>query len=216
VTIAQTGVDVIIRGTVTVVGPPAFITATASPTSVRCDQGEKAQITAKVTDAIGQPVSPHTLVEAVTNFGGVLGGTGLLSGGLGGSILGQVAPLSSTIAETDANGNATFFLITSQTHTGNYDVLVTSGGGGAVATGGIFSTLPVSTQVTVTCIQPAPAAQPTAAVTAPRTGTGVQPPSTGEAGLADTSNGSGMVLFLIGGAVALTLAGLATVRFARR
>ena len=89
--------------------------------------------------------------------------------------------------------------------------------------GGVFSTQPVSAQVTVTCTIPAPvAAAP--AITAPRTGqgtgtvagtgTGITPPNTGDAGLADSS--SSWLLFAIGGVFALSLAGFATVKVARR
>jgi hypothetical protein len=115
---------------VTVVGPPAApLVIAADPAGpVRC--GERVTITVTVKDAEGQPVSDHTLVEAVTNFGGVLGGTGAVAG-----FFGLVTPVSSTVAET-FNGVATFSLITSETHSGPYVVLVTTGGGGSVAPGG--------------------------------------------------------------------------------
>ena len=201
-TIGAPGTDVILSTRVTVVGPPASITVAASPTTVRC--GEKATITATVKDAIGQNVSEHTRVEAITNAGGVLAGTGAVA-----NQAGLVTPISSTVAET-FSGVATFFLLTSEQHTGAYEVVVTSGGTGALgsALGGVFSTAPVSAQATVTCTLPqaaAPAA-PTASVTAPRTGTGgITPPNTGEAGLA-ASNGSSWTLFAVAGVVALTMA----------
>jgi hypothetical protein len=110
---------------VTVTGSPATLTVTADPTSVRC--GERSQVTVTVRDAEGEPVSDHTLVEAVTNFGGVLGGTGAVAGQQG-----LVTPVGSTLAET-INGVATFWLLTSETHSGPYEILVTTGGGGAVA-----------------------------------------------------------------------------------
>jgi hypothetical protein len=208
------GEDIVKTAKVTVVGPPAKVTALAAPSSVRC--GEKATVTVTVKDAIDQPVSDHTLVAAVTNFGGVLGGTGAEAAiGVGGF----VAPLSNTVAET-FNGVATLYLLTSDVHVGPYEVVVTTGGGGAVtgiSLGGFFSTPPQVTQVTVTCAEPTPvpaAVAPT--ISAPRTGTGsIAPPNTGDAGLADSS-GSSWALFAVIGAMAFSVAGLAAVRFARR
>jgi hypothetical protein len=110
---------------VTVVGGPATIAVAADQTSVRC--GERVQITVTLKDSKGANVSDHTLVEAITNFGGVLGGTGAVAGQQG-----LVVPISSTLAET-IKGVATFYLLTSDTHVGPYEVLVTAGGGGAVA-----------------------------------------------------------------------------------
>jgi hypothetical protein len=183
--------DVVLSAQLRVVGPPAVLTATASPTSVRC--GEKAEIKVTALDAVRQAVSNHTLVEAVTNLGGVLGGTGAVAGEAG-----PVVPLSSTVAET-FDGIATFYLITSDFHTGPYEVVITTGGAGSVTTslGGVFSTPAQVTQVSVVCTdpQPAPAGAAAAApsssgqapaVTAPRTGGGfVVPPNTGDGGLAD-------------------------------
>jgi hypothetical protein len=263
--------DIVLTVTVTVIGTPASITVSASPTSLRC--GEKATITATIKDSAGQNVSDHTRVELVTNMGGVLAGTGAVTAGLGAGVV----PVSSTVAETFA-GVATAFLITSEVTTGPYEVVVTAGGsfpvysglqipsntsftqsavnaipgyvvlpsgrtqvdgdlwvgptyvggGGDIspisgtqepATVGVFSTAPVSAQATVTCSGPAPAA-PVAPVqvpqiTAPRTGTGITPPNTGDAGLASDS-GSSWTLFALGGLVALAIAGVATVKVARR
>jgi hypothetical protein len=199
---------------VTVVGPPAKITAAAAPASLIC--GEKATISVEVLDAANQPVSDHTRVEAVTNLGGVLAGTGAVAGQAG-----LVTPVSSTVAET-FNGKATLYLLTSDAHTGPYEVVVASGGSGSVNTGlgGVFSTPPQVTQVTVTCTQPAVAAAPSApapTVTAPRTGTGtIAPPNTGDAGLADQSAGSSFALILVAGVVAFSVAGLATLKISRR
>jgi hypothetical protein len=216
---------------VTVIGPPASITVAASPTSLRC--GEKSTVTATVKDAIGQNVSDHTRVEFVTNLGGTLAGTGGVAG-----FAGPVVPISSNVGDT-FGGVATVFLITSEVTSGPYEVVATSGGtsstdgfgytygniygysevyhgGTPTYLGGVFSTPPVSAQVTVTCNIPVPAtAAPAPTVTAPRTGTGVTPPNTGDAGLADTS-GASWTLFAIGGIVALSLAGFATVKAARR
>ncbi len=210
--------DLVVKTTVTVVGPPAAtgLTVTASPASLIC--GEKATITVTVKDSIGQAVSDHTLVEAVTNAGGVLGGNGAVAG-----YGGPVTPISSTLAET-FGGTATIYLLTSSAHVGKYEVLVTTGGGGGVTgqlyghynnfgdfygkyidtvnyLGGLFTTAPISAQVTVECTVPvvAPAA-PAPTTTGPTTGTGIKPPSTGDAGLA-TSSGSSLTL-IAGAAVA--------------
>ena len=73
----------------------------------------------------------------------------------------------------------------------------------------------ISSQAAENRARVAAAAQP-AAVTAPRTGTGiVTPPNTGDAGLASSSSSS-WTLFAIGGLAAFALAGLASLRFARR
>jgi len=60
--------------------------------------------------------------------------------------------------------------------------------------------------VTVECTVAVAAAAP--AATAPRTGQGITPPSTGDAGLA-SSNSSSMTLIAIAGAVALIATGFA-------
>jgi hypothetical protein len=197
---------------VTVVGPPAKITAAAAPASLIC--GEKATITFEVLDSANQPVSDHTRVEAVTNIGGVLAGTGAVAGQAG-----LVSPVSSTVAET-FGGKGTIYLLTSDAHTGPYEVVLASGGQGSVNTalGGVFSTPPVVVQVTVACTQPAAApAAPAPTVTAPRTGTGtISPPNTGEAGLADTTSGFSWALVAVAGVVAFSVAGLATLKISRR
>ena len=210
----EDGQDVVLRTTVTVIGPPASVTVAAAPSSLRC--GEKATITATIKDAIGQNVSEHTRVEAVTNAGGVLGGTGAVAGNAG-----PVVPISSTVAET-FSGVATFYLLTSEQHSGPYEVVVTTGGAGAVGTslGGVFSTPPVSAQATVSCSIPvvaAPVAPVAPTVTAPRTGQGtISPPNTGDAGLVGSSDNSSWALFAAVGAVAFAVAGFATLKFARR
>jgi hypothetical protein len=207
------GDDIIKSVNIKVVGPPAALTAAASPSTLRC--GEKATITVTAKDAVGQNVSDHTRIEAVTNAGGVLGGTGAVAG-----LAGPVVPVSSTVAET-FGGTTTFFLLTSEAHSGPYEVVVTSGGGGAVAgsaLGGVFSTPAISVQTTVTCTLPAPPAPPpvVAPVTPPRTGQGITPPNTGDAGLVAADSGSSWMLLTLIGGVSLALAGIATVKFARR
>ncbi len=59
------------------------------------------------------------------------------------------------------------------------------------------------------------AAAPAQPITAPRTGTGITPPNTGDGGLVSSSSSS-WALFAIGGIFALTLAGFATLKVARR
>jgi hypothetical protein len=190
--------DLVLKTTVTVVGPPAAngVTVTAAPASLAC--GEKATITVDVKDAIGQPVSDHTFVEAVTNAGGVLAGTGAVAGQAG-----LVSPVSSTVAET-FGGKVTFYLLTSTAHVGKYEVVVTTGGGGGVTgqllanggvttnlLGGLFTTAPISVQVTVECTVPAVpvvVAPTTPNTSAPTTGQGIRPPSTGDAGLVSTDS----------------------------
>jgi hypothetical protein len=211
---------------VTVVGPPAFITMTAAPSKLIC--GEKATILITVTDAINQKVSDHTRVELITNYGGVIGGTGASLAFPG---VNPVTPLSSGAAET-FGGVATAYLLTSTAHVGAYEVVAAAGGSSlgaySIFTGyeevnegefiatfyngntGVFSTPVVTSQLTVTCTEGAPA------VTAPITGTGtISPPNTGDAGLAAGSS-SNASLFVIAGAVAFVLAGLASFRYARR
>jgi hypothetical protein len=206
--IERDGPDLRATTTVTVVGPPAFITITAAPNRLVC--GEKATILVTVTDAINQRVSDHTRVELITNFGGVLGGTGATLGFPGQQL---VSPLSSGAAET-FGGVATAYLLTSTQHVGAYEVVAAAGGSipsGTGGTSGVFSTPVVSSQVTVTCTL---AAAPT--TTAPSTGTGsITPPSTGDAGLAAPS-GSTSTLYVILGAVAFAMAGLASFGYARR
>jgi hypothetical protein len=224
--------NLVVTGTVTVVGPPASVKVAASPTSVQC--GEKSTITATVTDSVGQNVSDHTRVELVSNYGSTIGGTGATLGFPG---QGLVNPISSSAAET-FSGVATAFLLTSTEHVGPYEVVVATGGSTAGWLGiagptygpsgsvgawpsqtvnqsvGSFSTAPVSAQVTVTCALPSVAAPVVPPIVAPRTGEGIRPPNTGDAGLADSSGGS--MAFVLAGAVAFALAGVATVKFARR
>jgi hypothetical protein len=228
----EDAMDIVRQVTIKVVGPPAFITATAAPTSLIC--GEKSTITVKVTDAIGQNVSDNTRVELISNWGSVIAGTGATLGFPG---TGPVNPLASSAAAT-YNGVAVAYLLTSDTHTGAYEVVAAAGGTIELdphrfdpyygdnylsaeynGRGGYYNHhtdvipgAPVSTQVTVTCSQPA---APAPTVTAPSTGTGsITPPNTGDAGLASSSS-NGM-LFVVIGAAAFVLAGIASVSYARR
>jgi hypothetical protein len=212
------GSDIVLTTTVTVVGPPASpILVAADQTSVKC--GDRVTVTVTVKDAAGQNVSDHTRVEAVTNAGGVLGGTGSTVGGFN-----NVNPVSSTVAET-FSGVATFYLITSEAQPGIYDVTIATGGGGSVADqqlGGLFSTPVVTGHVQVSCASQVPTfavaapATPAATITAPRTGQGITAPNTGDAGLAAADSGNAWLLYVVIGGVAFALAGVASVKFARR
>lgn len=184
--------DIFLSQAVTIVGPPASLTITSSPSSLIC--GEKAAFSGTVRDAIGQNVSPGTPVEIVTNFGGVTA-----TGNSGGTL--------AVSASTVAGGNFSGFLLTSTTHVGPYEVVASVTGANGQ---------PIFAQTTVTCTMAA-AAAPTAAATVrpPSTGTGsITPPNTGDAGLASES--SSWTLFSVAGLVAFAIAGLATVKFARR
>jgi hypothetical protein len=219
--------DIVRTVTINVVGPPAFITATAAPSSLIC--GEKSTITVKVTDAIGQNVSDNTRVEQISNWGSVIAGTGATLAFPGN---GPVNPLASSAAAT-YNGVAIAYLLTSDTHTGPYEVVAAAGGtiiaypwmddpyyeheengrqGSDDHHSDYVPGAPITTQVTVTCSQPA---APAPTVAAPATGTGsITPPNIGDAGLASSSS-NGM-LFVIIGATAFVLAGIASVSYARR
>ena len=199
--IERPGSDIVLSVKVNVVGPPAAngLSLVASPLVIIC--GEKSELTVLVKDAIGQTVSDGTRLEAVTNFGGVLGGTGAVVLGLG-----QVTPLSSTVAST-VDGLATIYLITSDTHEGTYEVIVSTG---SHIIGSLTSPL-ISAQVTVECTP----AEGLPEITAPATGTGssITPPSTGSAGLAVTASQS--LIYLVGGILAFALAAAASLKFAR-
>jgi hypothetical protein len=232
------GADLVDTVTIKVVGPPAFITATAAPDRLIC--GEKSTITVKVTDAIGQNVSNNTRVELISNWGSVIAGTGATLGFPG---TGPVNPLASSAAAT-YNGVAIAYLLTSNNHVGAYEVVAATGGtvgfdtydspmgewddpyyndgnfvddrhdyDGYATNPLLYSSAPITTQVTVTCSLPAAPVAPT--VTAPQTGTGsITPPNTGDAGLASSS--SNAMLFVLVGAAAFVLAGIASVSYARR
>ena len=87
---------------------PTSVTASETP---RC--GEAALISVTVLDSAGQPVSDHTLVEFVSNFGTVLAGTALSAGG--------TTPLSNAV-ET-FGGVASVYLLTRSDNPGPYEVL---------------------------------------------------------------------------------------------
>jgi hypothetical protein len=187
--------------TINVVGPPAFIAISASPTQVTC--GEKSEITVSVTDALNQQVSDNTRIEVLTNYGGVLAGTGTSL-----TTNQPVNPISSTTVEI-FSGIGTAYLITSPQHVGPYEVLAASTPSEFVPI--LENSAPVTSQATVTCTL-ATSAPP---VTAPDTGTGaIKPPNTGEAGLAGGFDNS-TSLFVIAGAMIVALGGIVRLRFGR-
>jgi hypothetical protein len=151
------------------VGPPANILISASPTQVRC--GEKSTVTAIVVDSAGQTVSDNTSVEFVVNLGGT---------GTAGRIFGPVAPLSSGIGFT-AKGIATFLVLTSEVNVGTYDI---------VAQADVPPDRQAPTASTrISCSVPAAAPTAAAAAAAPVATTvaapasPVRPPNTGDGGL---------------------------------
>jgi hypothetical protein len=164
------------------------------------------KIDVTVVDAVQQAVSNLTIIDATTNFGGILGGTGAVAGQAG-----NVVPLSSTVAET-FGGIATFWLLTSETHVGSYEVVIFTGGS---LTNSEWPTPEVVLPVTVACFVPeaapvanaaaGPSAAPTAAAPSAGTAAGViRPPSTGDGGLAgERSGGDGLVGALAAGAIAV-------------
>ena len=210
--IDKAGHDIVMDIAVIVIGPPVpdGLTAVASPENLVC--GEKSEILITVQDAIGQNVSDNTPLEVVTNFGGVLGGTGAVALGEG-----NVTPLSSTTVKT-IDGLATVFLITSDTHEGDYEVLITTGGHVSEGLLEIVDGPPFSAQVTVGCTNSGGVTLPTVlpTVTAPATGSGnsITPPSTGDAGVASGTSASSFLL--IASTAIIALVGITSLKFFRR
>ncbi len=149
------------------VGPPANILISASPTQVRC--GEKSTVTAIVVDSVGQTVSDNTSVEFVVNLGGT---------GTAGRIFAPVAPLSSGIGFT-AKGIATFLVLTSEVNVGTYDIV-------AQADVPLDRQAPTAS-TRISCSVPAGAATVAAAAPVATTVAApaalVRPPNTGDGGL---------------------------------
>lgn len=217
-TIERPGPNLVVTATLTIVGPPHNIVVSVDNSSPLC--GGRVTVTARITDAVGQNVSDHTVAEMISNIGTVLGGTGSVAG-----YTGPVTPISSAIGET-FSGVVTFFVLTSDTMETHYEIVVTSGGGGMVPPegiddesgededstslfGGWFSTPPVSGYAAFDC-KMAPA------VAAPNTGTGtLRAPNTGDAGLASTSGGTSWMLVGFAAVVA-SLMGLGALKAVRR
>jgi hypothetical protein len=201
-TIKLPGPDLEVASSVNVVGPPAFITVSASPTDVVC--GEKSEITVSVTDALNQGVSDNTAIELITNYGGVIGGTGS-------SIVGTqpVDPLSSATVYI-FGGSGIGYLLTSDSHHGPYEVVAASTL--STFTGTLENTPRVTAQVTVNCTLASDIA-PTPTPVDSGTG-GIRPPNTGEAGLSGGFDNS-TTLLVIAGAMIISLGGIVRLRFGR-
>ena len=123
----------------------------------------------EVVDTNGETVANGTSVIVSTNFGGVLTG----------ATTGRFAP-SSTVAST-VDGAATVYLITSDTHVGDYAVLASADY--AVA------------DLTIACMAEMMDADADADADA---AAAITPPTTGNAGLAETSGSSWMLLAIAG------------------
>jgi hypothetical protein len=183
------GSDVVLTVDVKVVGPTASngLVLSLSSTNVSC--GQPITATAKAVDAQGLPVSDGTLIRFTTDTSsGVVGGSEGAQGGV-----------------PSVGGSASVIIATDPGNPGPHTVVayVINAAGGVA----------VQTSATYQCSgPPAPAT-----VTSPGTGTGsgsISPPNTGDAGLARSSTNAS--LFVLAGVVAFVLAGVASLKFARR
>jgi hypothetical protein len=188
--VQRPGSDIVLKTTVTVVGPTSAtgLTLTLTPDDVEC--GETILATATAVDALGQPVSAGTSIYFTTDTSsGVVGGEEGAQG----------------YAASD-EGEASVLIATDPGNPGIHTVIAyTMDSNGRVL---------AQVSETYTCDGAVAPVAPT--VNPPTTGTGtgsITPPNTGDAGLAAGSTSSS--LFVIAGAVAFVLAGLASVRFAR-
>jgi hypothetical protein len=188
--VQRPGSDIVLKTTVTVVGPTSAtgLTLTLTPDDVEC--GETILATATAVDSLGQPVSAGTSIYFTTDTSsGVVGG---YEGAQG-------------YAASD-EGEASVLIATDPGNPGIHTVIAyTMDSDGRVL---------AQVSETYTCDGAVAPVAPT--VNPPTTGTGtgsITPPNTGDAGLAAGSTSSS--LFVIAGAVAFVLAGLASVRFAR-
>ena len=135
------------------------------------------QIDITVVDTNGEAVANGTDVIVSTNFGGVLAG----------ATTGSFAPSSTVVSTTD--GAATVYLITSDTHVGDYAVVAL--GGSAVG------------KLTVAC---GPMEAEMMDMDADADAAAITPPSTGNAGLAETSGSSWMLLAIAGALASVMVA----------
>jgi hypothetical protein len=186
--VARPGSDIVLSVDVAVVGPTAVsgLTVTLDPDEVEC--GEVIKATAKAVDSTGAPVSPGTEVLFTTDTSsGIVGGAEGAQGGL-----------------TTVSGEVSVLIATDPGNPGIHTVIAY-----VINAAGTPS---AQASATYECEGAVAPAAPT--VAPPATGTGtITPPSTGDAGLATGSTSA--TLFVIAGAVAFILAGLASVRFAR-
>jgi hypothetical protein len=162
------------------------LTLVLDPDEVEC--GEVIKATAKALDSTGAPVSPGTEVLFTTDTSsGIVGGSEGAQGGL-----------------TTVSGEVSVLIATDPGNPGIHTVIAY-----VINAAGTPS---AQASATYECEGAVAPAAPT--VAPPATGTGtITPPSTGDAGLATGSTSA--TLFVIAGAVAFILAGLASVRFAR-
>jgi hypothetical protein len=190
--VERPGSDIVLDTEVTVVGPASAtgLTLTLTPDDLEC--GETILATANAVDSLGAAVSNGTKIHFTTDTSsGIVGGSEGAQGGV-----------------ATAGGEASVLIATDPSNPGVHTVI-------AYTTKGVDGDIIAQTSATYTCDAAVAPAAPTVAPPATGTGTGsITPPNTGDAGLAagSTSNAS---LFVIVGAVAFVLAGLASVRFAR-
>ena len=161
---------------VTLVGKATALTLTVTTSMDDMVCGQVRQIDIIAVDTNGATVANGTDVIVSTNFGGVLSG----------ATTGRFAP-SSTMVETAAGGAATVYLITSDTQVGDYTVV-------AVAED-------ATDHLTVGCGMMADA-DADADADAPS----ITPPNTGDAGLAETSGSSWMLLAIAGALASVMVA----------
>jgi hypothetical protein len=205
--VQREGSDIVLKVDVTVIGPTAVsgLTLTLDPDELEC--GEVIKATAKAVDSLGAPVSDGTLIFFTTDTSsGIVGGSEGAQGGVA-----TKAGEASVLIATDP-GNPGIHTVIAYALEGNdiFDTIVIEDDE-VVATSGEFKVV-AQTSATYECEGAVAPAAPT--VAPPATGTGtITPPSTGDAGLASGSTSA--TLFVIAGAVAFILAGLASVRFAR-
>jgi hypothetical protein len=189
--VERPGSDIVLHTTVTVVGPTSATGLTLELTPEDFECGETLLATVNAVDADGQPVSDGTLIWFTTDTSsGVVGGSEGAQGGVA----------------TD-DGAASVLIATDPGNPGIHTVIAYSTKGNATAE------VVAQASATYTCEGAVAPAAPT--VEAPATGTGtgsITPPNTGDAGLASGSTSAS--LFVIAG-VAVVLAGLASIRFAR-
>ncbi len=189
--VQRPGSDIVLSQDVTVVGPTALtgLTLTLNPNDLEC--GNTILAVANAVDSLGQPVSDNTLVYFTTDT----------SSGISGGLEGAQGGIQTK------SGEAQVLIATDPGNPGTHTVIAYA----LDASDNIVA----QTSKTYTCDAAVAPAAPTVVPPATGTGTGsITPPNTGDAGLAagSTSNAS---LFVIAGAVAMVLAGLASIKFAR-
>ena len=185
--------------TITIVGPPDSWTLTVNKTKVVCGEKIEWSLTG-IVDKIKQTVSDGTLVSVWSNFGTVV--VGAIGAPGSDAVFGGD---DDTLELFTVKGEVSGFLLTDPGDVGIYELLV------GIDTDG-NSSVDKFVQKAIECTAPAaPAPVPTTAAA------GLGGPSTGDGGLlAASSTSSSALLYSIAGALAFALAGVATLRFARR